>query len=88
MSREAPTELETIAWLDHAGDLIRKQMAEIEQLKAEAEQHLRAYQHQFNEVERLRAALQRIADMCPATAELTLAHEMADNAMAALVPKP
>lgn len=38
--------------------------------------------------ERLRAALQRIADMCPATHELTLAHEMADNAMAALEPKP
>ena len=40
------------------------------------------------EIERLKAALQRIADMCPATAELTLAHEMADNAMAALERKP
>ena len=38
--------------------------------------------------ERLRAALKRISDMCPATAELTLAHEMADNALAALEPKP
>ena len=30
------------------------------------------------------ATLNRIADMCPATAEITLAHEMADNAMAAI----
>ncbi len=35
MSKSAPTELETIEWLDHAGDLIRKQMAEIERLRAE-----------------------------------------------------
>lgn len=36
---------------------------------------------------KLRAALERIANNCPATAELTLAHEMADDAIAALGPK-
>ena len=39
-----------------------------------------------DEIERLRAALQRIADWCPATQEMTLAHQMADEAQAALTP--
>ena len=41
-----------------------------------------------DEVERLRAALHWIADICPATAEHTLAHEMADAAIAALRKAP
>ena len=36
------------------------------------------------EIERLRAELQKIANKCPATCEVTLAHEMADDALAAL----
>jgi len=36
------------------------------------------------EVLRLREALQTIADWCPATCEITLAHDMADTAIAAL----
>lgn len=40
------------------------------------------------EIARLRAALQRIKDLCPPTAQVTLVHEMADTAAAALEPKP
>lgn len=36
------------------------------------------------ENKRLRGALKKIADMCPATQEITLSHEMADTAIAAL----
>ncbi len=36
------------------------------------------------EIERLRAALQSIADKCPATCDMTLAHEMAEDAETAL----
>jgi uncharacterized small protein (DUF1192 family) len=68
---------------------------EVERLQAESEAFRGKLAEQCGqtlvaraEVARLEAALQRIADMCPATAELTLAHEMADNAMAALEPKP
>lgn len=40
-----------------------------------------------DEIERLREALQRISDWCPATQEITLAHQMADEAQAALAEK-
>jgi hypothetical protein len=33
-----------------------------------------------DEIELLRKALVEIADMCPATADITLAHDMADRA--------
>lgn len=36
------------------------------------------------EIERLRAALQSISDKCPATCDMTLAHEMAQVAEDAL----
>jgi len=36
------------------------------------------------EIEGLRSALQSIASKCPATCEMTLAHEMAEEAEAAL----
>jgi hypothetical protein len=39
---------------------------------------------QFDKVARYEAALRKIADMCPATQELTLAHQMAQEAEEAL----
>jgi hypothetical protein len=55
------------------GEIIKSQTAELERLRE------LLWQEAGNrvEIERLRAALQQIADMCPATHELTLAHEMA-----------
>lgn len=53
--------------------------AEIEGLKAEVAR-LR------KENDRYREALQRIADWCPITHEVTIAHQMVEEALAALDP--
>jgi hypothetical protein len=86
--REALNESSSIIeWLIEDRDLDEMDRIRINQwsqLCQKADDACGVYPAWFDKVTRYEAALRKIADMCPATQEVTLAHQMAEEAEEAL----